>query len=103
MSLFMVVVIIGVATLAGVVLTGASMRARRQKRLSGVDAMIGARAITLTALTPQGRVTYGGENWAATLEPPLTHIEEGTSVRITAVEGLRLRVQPVFTLKNAVE
>jgi membrane protein implicated in regulation of membrane protease activity len=65
--------------------------------------MIGARAIALTPLVPEGRISYAGENWAATIEPRTRFIEAGSSVRITAVEGLRLRVQPVYILKSDVD
>lgn len=83
------------------IMFGVSLRVR--KRLSGVDEMIGARGIVLTPLAPEGRVSYAGENWAAIIEPRATFVEAGSSVRIVAVEGLRLRVQPVYVLKRDVD
>jgi membrane-bound serine protease (ClpP class) len=58
--------------------------------------MIGAKAVALTPLLPEGRVDYEGENWAAVLDEPATSLDPGSEVRIVGVEGLRLHVEPVF-------
>jgi len=57
--------------------------------------MIGTKAIALTPLLPEGRVSYGGEDWAAFLDDPTTSVDEGCEVQVISVEELRLRVQPV--------
>ena len=58
--------------------------------------MIGANAIALTPLAPEGRVDYGGEDWAAVLDDPEMSVDPGSEVRIVSVEGLHLRVAPTF-------
>jgi len=45
---------------------------------------------------PEGRVNYGGENWAAVLESSTQSVDAGTEVQIVAIEGLRLHVQPLY-------
>jgi membrane-bound serine protease (ClpP class) len=72
------------------------VRTRRQPVTTGTEGMIGAKAMALTPLNPEGRVDYGGENWAAVLENPDTSIDPGTEVRIISIENLRLHVVPTF-------
>ena len=69
------------------------VRTQRQALPTGVKGMIGAKAIAMTPLLPEGRVNYGGENWAAVLEGGTQTVDAGTEVQIVAVEGLRLHVQ----------
>ena len=57
--------------------------------------MIGATVIASTPLQPVGRVDYKGEDWTAVLDDPSTSVDPGTEVRIVAVEGLLVHVQPV--------
>jgi len=71
------------------------VRAQRRPVTTGVEGMIGAEATALTPLLPEGRVSYGGENWAAVLDGPATSVDAGSQVQILTVEGLRLHVQPV--------
>lgn len=67
---------------------------RRRVATGGPAAMIGARAVALTPLLPEGRVDYGGENWAAILDGPGTSLDAGAEVQIVSLEGLRLHVRP---------
>ena len=71
------------------------VRAQRRPVTTGVEGMIGAKATALTPLLPEGRVSYGGENWAAVLDDPGASVDAGSEVQIVAVEGLRLHVRPV--------
>src|SRR3989440_1083860 len=71
------------------------VRAQRRPVTTGVEGMIGAKATALTPLLPEGRVSYGGENWAAVIDDPGTSVDAGSEVQIVAVEGLRLHVRPV--------
>ncbi|WP_376795993.1 nodulation protein NfeD [Thermogemmatispora sp.] len=88
---YLMAAVVGLLSLA---LVSIVVRAQRQRRPSGTEGMIGARAITLTPLTPSGRVNYCGENWAASLVEPYTALDEGCEVIIVAIEGLRLYVRP---------
>lgn len=85
----------GVVGVIGFVLVTIIVRAQRLRVTTGVEGMIGATAIALTPLLPEGRVNYAGENWAAILDPPATSVDAGSQVQIVAVEGLRLHVVPL--------
>ena len=69
------------------------VRTRRARVTTGTEGMIGERVTALTPLLPEGRVSYGGENWAAVLDPPTMTVDAGSELRIIAVEGLLLHVQ----------
>jgi membrane-bound serine protease (ClpP class) len=85
----------GAIGLVGLTLVTFGVRARRRSVASGVEGMIGANVVALTALCPAGRVSYGGENWAAVLDAPATFADVGSKLQIVSVEGLRLRVRPL--------
>lgn len=70
-------------------------RSRRLHVNNGIGGMIGARVTALTPLMPDGRVWYGGEDWAAVLDSPEAAVDTGTLLIVTSVEGLRLHVRPV--------
>jgi len=65
---------------------------RRYRVQTGAEGMVGKRAVVLEPCSPQGRVRIEGEIWNAHSERPVI---EGDTVRITAVEGLTLSVEPV--------
>src|SRR5579875_2972844 len=88
-----------VVGLIGLSLVSFIVRAQRQPVTTGVESMIGARVTALTDLEPEGRVSYGGENWAAVLDPPALSVDAGTILQIVSVEGLRLHVRPAHTQK----
>ncbi len=74
-----------------------ALRARRNKRLLGPEALLGSPAVALTALAPAGQLPVGqvevrGEIWCATLPPDSEPIPPGTSVAVQAIDGLTLRV-----------
>jgi membrane-bound serine protease (ClpP class) len=68
------------------------VRAHSGKVQTGESGLIGEIGITRTALNPSGKVFVHGEYWDATSPVPLP---ENARVRVTAVEGLRLRVEPL--------
>ncbi len=74
------------------------LRVRRTSRgLPGFDTLLGATVTSLTPLLPEGRVSYGGEDWQAILEPPALSVDAGSELRVVSVEGLRLHVQLATT------
>ena len=75
------------------------VRAQRRPVTNGVEGMIGAKVTALTPLLPEGRVSYGGENWAAVLNDPTASVDANTELQIVAVDGLRLFVQPLHHLE----
>jgi membrane-bound serine protease (ClpP class) len=66
-------------------------RARRNKVMIGPEALVGAVGVAQQALTPQGQVLVHGELWLAESANP---VAPGTSVRVRAVDGLKLLVDP---------
>jgi membrane-bound serine protease (ClpP class) len=85
----------GLIGLISFTLIAVIVRVQRRPVTTGVEGMIGAKAVALTPLIPEGRVDFAGENWAAVVDPPATSVDAGSEVQIVAVEGLRLHVRPV--------
>jgi membrane-bound serine protease (ClpP class) len=67
-------------------------RARRNKVETGVEGMIGLLGVAMTNLAPEGRVFVHGEYWNAIAVRPA---EAGARVKVTAIDGLRVTVEPV--------
>lgn len=86
----------GLVGLVGLYIVTLIVRTRRRPVTTGMEGMIGATVIASTPLQPIGRVKYQGEDWTAVLDDPSASVDPGTEVRIIAVEGLLLHVQPVF-------
>jgi membrane-bound serine protease (ClpP class) len=75
-----------------------AVRARANKVITGPAGMLGELGVAITALNPVGKVRVRGEYWNA-VAPPGAPVEPGAKVRITAIEGLELSVQPEATTK----
>lgn len=74
-----------------------AMRHIRQPppRRSGVAALVGREALTLTEVTKHaGRVRIGGEEWTARPYDPDVVIPEGAAVDVLAIEGATALVHP---------
>lgn len=71
---------------------GAGVKALHSKTLTGQEGLVGQVGVVRTRLAPRGQIFLRGELWNAECEQP---IEPGESVRVTAVNGLTLRVVPV--------
>jgi membrane-bound serine protease (ClpP class) len=71
-----------------------AVQARRAKRLTGPQAMLGHVAVAMTPLAPTGQVEVRGEIWKATLLPDVPSVSAGTLVTVRAVDGLTLTVAP---------
>ena len=68
------------------------LRAHKEPVVTGTEAMIGEVGVTRTLVETDGKVFVRGELWNAKAQSP---IAEGSKVRVRAVEGLRLTVEPV--------
>ncbi len=71
---------------------GAALRARQGRIVSGSEAMIGARGEALTDFPGNGKVRTFGETWQARCDQP---VKRGEPVRIKAMDGLVLQVEPI--------
>jgi membrane-bound serine protease (ClpP class) len=78
---------------AGIVvfLTTLVIRAHGSKVETGQSGLVGETGIARTQLAPDGKIFIHGEYWNATSSVP---VPPGTPVRVLAVEGLHLRVEP---------
>jgi membrane-bound serine protease (ClpP class) len=64
---------------------------RRYRLRTGPELLVGSSATVVTACAPEGRVRVRGELWKARSSAPA---EPGETVRIAAVAGLTLEVEP---------
>jgi membrane-bound serine protease (ClpP class) len=65
----------------------------RRKPASGTAPLIGAEGTARTMIDPMGTVHVRAEEWTAVTDSG--PIAPGSRVRVVAVEGLRLKVEPV--------
>jgi membrane-bound serine protease (ClpP class) len=68
------------------------VRVHKEKASTGISGMIGATGVARTPLTPDGMVFVHGEYWSAVSSAP---VPEGSKVVVSAMDGLRLRVDPL--------
>lgn len=88
--------VVGVATATGLFFAFAvakAVRAQRNPITTGREALAGQVAEAQTDLGPEGTVFLKGELWDAVADGG--PIEKGAAVRVTAVEGFRLRVRKI--------
>jgi len=98
LSLWVLAVMLSVvAAIAGLVLLGV-IRSLRLPVTTGAQGLIGQVATVTVPLAPSGRVKLLGEDWAAkNVAAPDEPIEAGQQVRVVAVKGLTLHVEPDFS------
>ena len=77
-----------------------ALRARRNKVLTGPEAMVGAIAIAQEALLPRGQVLVHGELWFAESSAP---VARGERVRVSAVRSLTLLVERMPAVTTAAD
>lgn len=69
-----------------------AIQARRNKSMIGADALMGQIAVVTKPLDPVGQVMVHGELWEARSTTPAAR---DARVRVTAIEGLTLTVEPL--------
>jgi membrane-bound serine protease (ClpP class) len=69
-----------------------AVRARRNKVVTGMEALTGSSGIAVGEINLTGTVMVRGEYWSAVSAMPISAAER---VRVTATDGLTLRVEPV--------
>lgn len=70
---------------------GAAVKSRFRPVVSGSEEMIGARGVAIANFNGKGSVRIRGEIWQARCT---AHVNEGDKVRITAINGLFLEIEP---------
>jgi membrane-bound serine protease (ClpP class) len=90
----------GVAALACSVveITYWQRRMRRQKVQTGVENLIGSTGEVSEPLAPVGQIRVLGELWEARAS---SELPRGTRVRVVAVDGLTLEVEPETSTRTA--
>jgi len=71
---------------------GMGLRAQSRKVVTGVEGLVGETGTVSSPLHPNGKVLVHGELWSAHSSQD---IERGARVRVTAVNGMELSVEPV--------
>ena len=74
---------------------GAIVKSRRERPVTGLDALVGTRGEARTALEPVGTVFLRGELWRAHTEGE--PIQPGERVQVTGIQGLELSVTKYST------
>jgi membrane-bound serine protease (ClpP class) len=74
-----------------------AIRARRNKIVTGQEGLVGEIGIVLAPLAPEGKVSVMGELWNAISPAP---VDVGAHVRVRAVHGLQLEVEPEQAVKK---
>ena len=69
-----------------------AVRARHNKSMTGLDALLGQIAVVVKPLAPLGQVEVHGELWEAHSSTP---VPRDARVRVTAIDGLTLTVEPL--------
>jgi membrane-bound serine protease (ClpP class) len=69
-----------------------ALKARRNKRVSGAEGLIGETGIAQTSLSPRGKIFVHGELWDAVSS---SNVSAGQTVVVRRVDGLLLQVDPL--------
>ena len=72
---------------------GYALKTRRRPVVSGREEMLGATGVAEQDFADTGRVWVHSESWTATTRAPL---RQGQRVRVIAIQGLRLEVEPLL-------
>ncbi|TCK18709.1 membrane-bound serine protease (ClpP class) [Thiogranum longum] len=83
-----------ISALVFIVVIGMAIKARRRPVVSGLEELVGAKATVLSDFDHQGRVSLHSESWQALSSVPL---HKGQQVKVSGIEGLTLRVEPLET------
>jgi membrane-bound serine protease (ClpP class) len=90
-SLTVIVPIVIVISSIAAFLMWLVIRVHRERAATGTSGMIGLEGEVLRRIDPQGEVFVHGERWRARASQP---IDRGQRVRVVAVDGLLLHVEP---------
>ena len=93
LSLSVVIPAVLVTTFFFLFVVGMGLRAQKVRPVSGLEGMVGDVGESLNELNPMGTVLVHGEIWQARSVGRV--IEKGEKVRVVAMEGLKVAVEPV--------
>ncbi len=98
-SLSVIITATAVSALFFLFVVGAGLRAQRLKPVSGMEGMIGEVGETLNTLNPIGTIQIHGEMWNAESVAGVIGVQQ--KVRVTAIENLKLFVEPISSFSIA--
>lgn len=81
-----------ISVLMFVFVVGMAIKSRRRPVVSGAEQMVGAQGTVIEDFDHNGEVFIHSESWAAHSNKPL---RKGQSIRVTAMQGLVLEVEPL--------
>ncbi|HEY1112086.1 MAG TPA: nodulation protein NfeD [Chitinophagaceae bacterium] len=93
LSLSVVIPAVLVTTFFFLFVVGMGLRAQKARPVSGLEGMVGEEGESLGALNPIGTVLVHGEIWQA--RSIGRSIEKGEKVKVVALEGLSVAVEPI--------
>ncbi|WP_455206966.1 NfeD family protein [Kaarinaea lacus] len=76
---------------------GMAIKARRRPVVSGMEELLGGKAIVDNDFDKTGTVLIHSEHWSAVTDQPL---QKGQTVKVTGIKGLILQVEPVQANKQ---
>lgn len=85
-------------SLITVLLMTLALRAHHNKVETGPEGMIGTIGSAVTEIAPEGKIQIHGEYWNAVATTP---VPAGEKVRVTAIDKLKLTVEPVTEQKGS--
>ena len=91
-SLSVILAVVGTTALFFIIAIGFAMRIHKKKPTTGDVGLVGQIGTVKEKIDPEGLVYVAGEYWRARAENPLS---PGTSVKVTAVESMVLRVDKI--------
>ncbi len=74
-----------------IVVVGLALKSRRRPVVSGMEQLIGSKAMVVNDFVHQGTVTVHSEHWQALSDVPL---HQNQQVKVTDIQGLTLKVEP---------
>ncbi len=77
------------------------IEAKRAKRKTGAEAMLGWLAVAQTPLSPAGKILVRGELWNARLTTPDASVAAGEHVKVLSIYGMILEVTAVPLTQSA--
>jgi membrane-bound serine protease (ClpP class) len=93
-ALSVIITFTATSVLVFIFIIGMAIKARRRPVVSGLEQIVGGRAVVMADFDHKGPVKIHSETWQAISSAPL---KKDQTVRITGMDGLTLHVEPTTT------
>ena len=88
----LIIAVVVLCALIMLIIFKIALRARQAKRAVSDAGILGMKGRTVTPVAPEGTVFVRNELWRARAN---SNIEGGESIRVTGLDGLMLKVEPL--------